>query len=247
MKHAVTRYWPAGRRIVQPSAARRTRAAATATPRCREPLISCPPCSRRAAASRRRRRRDRRRRRPGSRLSTKLSNQRPLPRVLVKTRTNGARLLTVWAERRPVAGQDVGDRRQLLQRRGERLAVVGHQARTAAADSSWVLVRIESISSPPLLHLGEQRVGVDDQLGELAVAVGEHLADLPGGRQQLPELGVARGDGVREAGQALQRGAHLVRGVGEGLRQHLEGARPAASVSMSSTVVDRSAKASTTS
>ena len=89
-------------------------------------------------------------------------------------------------------------------------------------DSSWVLVRMESISSrrscTSVSSVFESMISwVNSPLRSASTWVTCRVAD-----SSWPQLGVARGDRVRQPGQALQRRPHLVRGVGEGLGHHLE-------------------------
>ena len=210
-------------------------AAASATPRCREPLIAVPPRSDTGSGVV-----------PApvqtadpSTVGMQVVDEAVEPAAVAEgvgeDADEGREVVHRLGERGPVAGQDVGDRDELLQRRGERLAVVGDQARRAAPTSSWVLVRIESISSrrscTSVSRVLESTISwVNSPLRSASTWVTFRVAD-----SSCAQLRVARGDGVREPGQALQRGADLVRGVGERLGQHLE-ARGQLAVSMSSTV-----------
>ena len=67
--------------------------------------------------------------------------------------------------------------------------------------------------------LGQQRIGVDHQAGDLVAALGQHTGDLVGVGQQVAQLRVAGVEGVGEPGHPLQRDLQVGRGVLEGLRQ----------------------------
>jgi hypothetical protein len=101
---------------------------------------------------------------------------------------------------------------------------------SATSPDSWVARAfvpteqvVDRVAAPA--DLGQQQPAVGDELAELLVALGEDAGDRVGADEQRAQLGVAVGHGLRQPGQAGERGLHARRGVGERLRERGERGR----------------------
>ena len=71
-------------------------------------------------------------------------------------------------------------------------------------------------------NLSQQKVGVDDELGDLIAALAEHCRDRVGVGQKVAQLRVAGVEGVGEPSDAFQGGPQFRRRFGESVRQRGE-------------------------
>ena len=107
--------------------------------------------------------------------------------------------------------------------------VVADQAGQLAGEVRGVNEQRVNLGAAVLDDLQQQVAVIDERL-DLAVARREHPGHVVGARQQLLQLGVARGDRAREPGQAGQRGADLRRRVVERVGDRVERTREQAGV-----------------
>jgi hypothetical protein len=151
-------------------------------------------------------------------FSMKVSNQRPLPMVLVCRRTKAARRGQRRVDVLLVRPQHLGDAAQALRARGEVGAVLADQR-------AQLLGELDVVSSRRLI--ASRRAASSCRTSELSaeerrqvlVALGEHLV-TPRLRSSSARSCWSRADSVRDSRpEALERGADLVRGVAEGVGQ----------------------------